>query len=94
LQKFARALAPPPVAAELCLPLCSPGGRLVLWSREAAGAELEWAAAALAGEVLVPECPGVLVIGKLAPTPERYPRRPGMAAKRPLRATRSDRPRQ
>ena len=30
----ARALAPPPVAAELCLPLCRPGGRLVLWSRE------------------------------------------------------------
>lgn len=90
----ARALAPPPVAAELCLPLCSPGGRLVLWSREDAGEDLAHAAAALAGEVLLPECPGVLVIGKLAPTPERFPRRPGMAAKRPLRAAGSDRPRQ
>ena len=86
----ARALAPPPVAVELCLPLCIPGGRAVLWSREAADEELAFAAAALAGRVLVPECPGVLVIEKLAPTPERFPRRPGMAAKRPLH----DRPRQ
>lgn len=90
----ARALAPPPVAAELCLPLCRPGGRLVLWSRESADEELAFAAAALGGQVLVPECPGVLVIGKLAATPERFPRRPGMAAKRPLSASRSDRRRQ
>ncbi len=65
----------------------------MLWSREAAGEDLAAAAAELAGEVLVPECPGVLVIGKLGPTPERFPRRPGMAAKRPLSALRSDRPR-
>jgi 16S rRNA (guanine527-N7)-methyltransferase len=89
----ARALAPPAVAAELCLPLCRPGGRLVLWSREPAGEELAVAAAALAARVLAPECPGVLVIGKLGATPERFPRRPGMAAKRPLSAPRSDRPR-
>ena len=89
----ARALAPPAVAAELCLPLCRPGGRLVLWSREPPGEDLAAAAAELAGEVLVPECPGVLVIGKLGPTPERFPRRPGIAAKRPLSALRSDRPR-
>jgi 16S rRNA (guanine527-N7)-methyltransferase len=90
----ARALAPPPVAAELCLPLCRPGGRIVLWSREEAGDELAFAAAALAGAVVPPECPGVLVVGKVAPTPERFPRRPGVAAKRPLRAAGSDRPRQ
>jgi 16S rRNA (guanine527-N7)-methyltransferase len=90
----ARALAPPPVAAELCLPLCRPGGRLVLWSREPAGDELAFAAAALEGAVLPPECPGVLVVAKIAATPERFPRRPGVAAKRPLRAARSDRPRQ
>jgi 16S rRNA (guanine527-N7)-methyltransferase len=90
----ARALAPPPVALELCLPLCMPGGRVVLWSREPAGEELAFAAAALAGEVLVSECAGVLVVGKRAATPERFPRRPGMAAKRPLRAAGSDRPRQ
>jgi hypothetical protein len=65
----------------------------VLWSREPAGEDLAAAAAALEGEVLDPECPGVLVVGKLGATPERFPRRPGMAAKRPLSALRSDRPR-
>jgi 16S rRNA (guanine527-N7)-methyltransferase len=90
----ARALAPPPVAVELCLPLVRSGGRLVLWSREEAGDELAVAAATLSGAVLPPECPGVLVVGKLAATPERFPRRPGVAAKRPLREAGSDRPRQ
>jgi 16S rRNA (guanine527-N7)-methyltransferase len=89
----ARALAPPPVAAELCLPLCRPGGRVVLWSREEAGDDLAFAAAELRAEVIAPECAGVLVLAKLAATPERFPRRPGMAAKRPLRAGGSDRPR-
>jgi 16S rRNA (guanine527-N7)-methyltransferase len=80
----ARALAPPPIAVELCLPLCRPGGRLVLWSREPADAALAQAAAELAGEVRTPECAGVLIVGKLGATPERFPRRPGVAAKRPL----------
>ncbi|MDX6541983.1 MAG: rRNA (guanine527-N7)-methyltransferase [Gaiellales bacterium] len=88
----ARALAPPAIAAELCLPLCRCGGRVVLWSREQATEELEFAAGALGGAVLPPEASGVLVIGKLAATPARFPRRPGMAAKRPLRAAGSDRP--
>jgi 16S rRNA (guanine527-N7)-methyltransferase len=90
----ARALAPPPVAVELCLPLCCPGGRFVLWSREQASDDLAFAADALGGQVLPSECPGVLVIAKRGATPERFPRRPGMAAKRPLRAAGSDRPRQ
>jgi 16S rRNA (guanine527-N7)-methyltransferase len=90
----ARALAPPPVAAELCLPLCRPGGRVVLWSREPASAELAFAADALAGELVAPECSGVLVIAKLSATPERFPRRPGMAAKRPLHDPGTDRSRQ
>lgn len=80
----ARALAPPPVAVELCLPLCRPGGRVVLWSREHADETLARAAAALGGQVLDAECPGVLVIGALVPTPGGFPRRPGMAVKRPL----------
>ncbi len=53
----ARALAPPPIAAELCLPLCRPGGRVVIWSREPATAELAFATAALGGSILVPEAP-------------------------------------
>ncbi|MDX6618240.1 MAG: hypothetical protein QOK36_626, partial [Gaiellales bacterium] len=80
------------LAAELCLPLCRCGGRVVLWSREQATDELTFAAGALGGAVLPPEASGVLVIGKLAATPARFPRRPGMAAKRPLRAAGSDRP--
>jgi 16S rRNA (guanine527-N7)-methyltransferase len=89
----ARALAPPPVAAELCLPLCAPGGRVVLWSREDPGAELAYAAGELGGEPRPAEAPGVLVIAKLTATPPRFPRRPGMASKRPLRGPGADRPR-
>ena len=70
-------------------------GGLVLWSREAAGDELALRGGRAGRRACSsPECPGVLVIGKLAATPERFPRRPGMAAKRPLRAPGSDRPRQ
>jgi 16S rRNA (guanine527-N7)-methyltransferase len=90
----ARALAPPPVAAELCLPLCRVGGRVVLWSREAADDVLSAVAAAVSGAVVASECAAVLVIAKRGPTPERFPRRPGMASKRPLRAAGSDRPHQ
>src|SRR5262249_44915430 len=80
----ARALAPPPVAAELCLPLCAPGGRGGLWTRgadEAAGAA---AARALGGELAAPRAPGFTVIAKRVATPDGFPRRPGMATKRPL----------
>src|SRR6185312_425752 len=50
------------------------------WSREQADDALAAAAAELGGEVLDAEAPGVLVIGKLSATPERYPRRPGTTA--------------
>jgi 16S rRNA (guanine527-N7)-methyltransferase len=81
----ARALAHPPVAVELCAPLCRPGGRLVLWT----GAQADRAAIAMAGEALAAELgpeelPGLTSLAKIGPTPPRYPRRPGMAAKRPL----------
>ena len=79
----ARALAPPPVAIELCAPLVQPGGRLVLWSRAAAGAEVLAAARALACSHLGGDG-AQLVFEKRGPTPAAYPRRPGMAAKRPL----------
>ena len=81
----ARALAIPPVAVELCAPLCRPGGRLVLWTgAQADRAAIETAAAALAGELEPEELPGLTTLRKLGDTPTRYPRRPGMAAKRPL----------
>jgi 16S rRNA (guanine527-N7)-methyltransferase len=80
----AKALAPPPVAAEWCLPLVRPGGAVVLWVGPAADRDhVSRVASRLAGELGEgPE--GLLVISKLAPTPEGFPRRPGIARKRPL----------
>jgi 16S rRNA (guanine527-N7)-methyltransferase len=80
----AKALAPPPVAAEWCLPLVRPGGSIVLWVGESAEPErVSRVAARLAGE-LVPGPDGLLVIRKTGPTPPGFPRRPGVAKKRPL----------
>jgi 16S rRNA (guanine527-N7)-methyltransferase len=80
----AKALAPPPVAAEWCLPLVEPGGAAVLW----VGPTVEVARVARVAEQLAAAPPelhdGLLVIRKLGPTPEGFPRRPGMARKRPL----------
>ena len=80
----AKALAPPPVAVEWCLPLARVGGAAVLW----VGPSAERGRVARVAEQLgggVPEDRGgLLVIPKLGPTPEGFPRRPGMAKKRPL----------
>jgi len=90
----ARALAPPPVALELCLPLVRPGGRLIVWTGDIETASLDGAAAALAAEVVdvhrVDHARLLVVVGKVGPTPERFPRRPGMAGKRPLPSLPSD----
>jgi 16S rRNA (guanine527-N7)-methyltransferase len=81
----AKALAPPPVAAEWCLPLVSPGGAAVLWVGPSADTDrVARVAGRLAGE-LVEERDGLLVLRKLRPTPEGFPRRTGVARKRPLR---------
>lgn len=80
----AKALAPPPVAAEWCLPLVGPCGAAVLWVGPSAGpARVAAVAERLAAE-LAPSPPGLLVLRKLGPTPPGFPRRPGMARKRPL----------
>jgi 16S rRNA (guanine527-N7)-methyltransferase len=81
---LAKALAPPPVAAEWCLPLVRPGGAVVLWVGPSAEAErVARVAQQLAADVESVE-DGLLVLRKLGPTPEGFPRRPGMARKRPL----------
>jgi 16S rRNA (guanine527-N7)-methyltransferase len=81
---LAKALAPPPVAAEWCLPLVRPGGAAILY----VGRTVDLAAVARVAEQLGGGEPedlgGLLVIPKLGPTPEGFPRRPGMARKRPL----------
>jgi 16S rRNA (guanine527-N7)-methyltransferase len=81
---LARALAPPPVAAEWCLPLVAPGGRAILFVGPAVDeVTVGRAAAEIAAEI--EDAPaGFLLLRKTAPTPSRFPRRPGMARKRPL----------
>lgn len=86
---LAKALAPPVVAAEWCLPLVLPGGAAVLFAGEPEG---DLARVAEALNAAPPEeypVPGsrsrrLLVFRKLGPTPPGFPRRPGMAKKRPL----------
>ena len=92
----ARALAPLPVALELCLPFARPGGMLVLPRGSDLASQLadgEAAAEQLAARLRPPIAlddpdlpPGrsLMVAEKLGPTSARFPRRPGMAAKRPL----------
>jgi 16S rRNA (guanine527-N7)-methyltransferase len=80
----AKALAQPPTAAEWCLPLVREGGAAVLWVGPSAEAgAVARAAEKLAGE-LEESPPGFLVVRKTGPTPAGFPRRPGVAKKRPL----------
>jgi len=80
----AKALAQPPVAAEWCLPLVGEGGAVILWVGPSADLE---AVARVAGKIageLIESPPGFAVIRKSGPTPAGFPRRPGVAKKRPL----------
>ncbi|MGH3040632.1 MAG: RsmG family class I SAM-dependent methyltransferase [Gaiellaceae bacterium] len=86
----AQALAPPPVALEWCLPLVGIGGLVVLLAGDV---DLAQAAAAAeqvgGGEPEAVSLPGseqrfLLAVPKVRPTPDRFPRRPGLARKRPL----------
>ncbi len=80
----AKAFAQPPVAAEWCLPLVRPGGAAILWVGPSA--ELERVAQVAQQLAAAPpeDRDGLLVIRKVGPTPPGFPRRPGMAKKRPL----------
>jgi 16S rRNA (guanine527-N7)-methyltransferase len=92
----ARAVGSLPVLCEYAAPLLREGGVLVAWKGAVEAGEA--ADGLAASEVLGLEREDVLavepypgserrtlhVFRKVAPTPERFPRRPGMAAKRPL----------
>jgi 16S rRNA (guanine527-N7)-methyltransferase len=80
----AKALAPPPVAAEWCLPLVRTGGAVVLWVGASADAERVGRVAAQIGGELAEKLDGLLVLRKVRPTPPGFPRRAGIARKRPL----------
>jgi 16S rRNA (guanine527-N7)-methyltransferase len=80
----AKALANPPVAAEWCLPLVREGGTVILWVGPSAdGAAVARVGGRIAGE-LAESPPGFLVLRKTGPTPAGFPRRTGVARKRPL----------
>jgi len=92
----ARALAALPVVLEYAAPLLEVGGHVVAWKGAVGEGERDAglaAASALGLEavevMVVPPFEGahdhtLHVFRKIAPTPERFPRRAGMAVKRPL----------
>jgi 16S rRNA (guanine527-N7)-methyltransferase len=80
----AKALAQPVVAAEWCLPLVPVGGAVILWL--GASADLgKLARVSVQLGARVPELQdGLAVLLKMTPTPPGFPRRVGVAKKRPL----------
>jgi len=90
----ARALAPMPVLAELCLPFLRVGGRLLAMKSGAVEEALaaEPAIKRLGGRLLAvtPAASAarslgqVVVVEKVSPTPPEYPRRAGVPGRRPL----------
>jgi 16S rRNA (guanine527-N7)-methyltransferase len=81
----AKALASPPVATEWCLPLVRPGGAAVLWVGPSADVDRVARVAGRLGGELERDENGLLVLCKVQPTPPGFPRRTGVARKRPLR---------
>jgi len=81
---LAKALAQPPVAVEWCLPLVRVGGAAILWLGETAELDAIAAVAEKLGGAPPEEHGGLVVIPKIAPTPEGFPRRAGVAKRRPL----------
>jgi 16S rRNA (guanine527-N7)-methyltransferase len=92
----ARAVADLPVLIEYLLPLVQISGRVIAQKGESAPAEAqrsEWAFTQLGGQLrrLVPvdlrglaETRYLVLVDKVAATPGKYPRRPGVPSKRPL----------
>jgi 16S rRNA (guanine527-N7)-methyltransferase len=80
----AKALAPPAVALEWVLPLVREGGAAVLWLGPAADLDALSRVSGQLGGSTVEERGGLAVARKIAPTPAGFPRRPGLARKRPL----------
>jgi len=93
---LSRAVAPLPTLAELTLPFCAVGGSFVAQKKGAIDLEVSKASRAitmLGGNLR--EVKGVdleefsdkrwlIVVDKVMPTPQQYPRRPGIPAKRPI----------
>jgi len=81
---LAKALARPATAVEWVLPLVQVGGAAVLWLGPSAELDLVARVAAKLGGGEPELRDGLTVIPKLEPTPPGFPRRVGVARKRPL----------
>jgi 16S rRNA (guanine527-N7)-methyltransferase len=80
----AKALAQPATAVEWVVPLVRPGGAAVLWLGPSADLGVVAAVAAQVGGGEPELRDGLVVVPKVAPTPAGFPRRVGVARKRPL----------
>ena len=93
---LSRAVASLPALVELALPFCAIGGSFVAQKKGVIDQEISSAARAIdilggnLSEVKKVELEGfdderqLIVIDKVSPTPEKYPRRTGMPTKRPI----------
>ena len=93
---LSRAVAALPTLVELALPFCAVGGLFIAQKKGTIDEEISRAKKAIGllggslrevKRVDLPAFPDeryLVVIYKLSPTPEQYPRRPGLPAKRPL----------
>jgi 16S rRNA (guanine527-N7)-methyltransferase len=93
---LSRAVAALPTLVELALPFCAVGGLFIAQKKGAIDEEISRATRAISllggslrevKRVTLSTLPNeryLVVIDKLSPTPEKYPRRPGLPAKRPL----------
>jgi 16S rRNA (guanine527-N7)-methyltransferase len=89
----ARALAPLPVLAELCLPLVRVGGRLLAQKTDSedvngAARAIEAMGGMLNVVVAAPsaarDAGTIVIVDKVRSTPATYPRRPGVPGRKPL----------
>jgi 16S rRNA (guanine527-N7)-methyltransferase len=93
---LSRAVAPLPTLVELTLPFCAIGGSFIAQKKGSVDDEIGRADRAIGllggrvrevkeiemAEFADERC--LIVINKISPTPEQYPRRPGMPGKKPL----------
>lgn len=93
---LSRAVASLPVLAELAVPFCRIGGKFVAQKKGEVEQEMKKAVKAIEtlggklGQVKRIELEGLrdgrylVIIDKIYPTPEKYPRRPGVPGRRPI----------
>jgi len=94
---LSRAVAPLPTLMELALPFCQVGGRVIAQKKGEVGREVDGAREAMSvlggrlNEIRRLELDEfsdaryLIIIDKIRPTPDKYPRRAGLPKRRPIR---------